>query len=64
MENQLNDTTFWLLLNALCKTDIIEYGTSPRYGWLSEKGKSLKVFFSQHSNDELYEMLMNEPDEK
>lgn len=41
----------WLLINALCRhgVDVIEYGTSPRYGWLTEEGRKLKAFIDEHS---------------
>lgn len=49
----------WLLINALCHADIIEYGTSPRGGWLTEKGKALQGYVSRHSTEELAEIVCN-----
>lgn len=34
----------WLMINALCHANIIEYGSSPRFGFLSNHGSSLKKF--------------------
>lgn len=44
LEEKLTPPTAWLLINALCRADIIEYGTSPHYGWLSLNGCSLRDF--------------------
>ena len=56
LETALTPAVAWLLINVLCKADIIEYGTSPRYGWLTDKGKRLKGFVGKHTADELYEI--------
>jgi len=55
LEAALTPPVAWLLINALCKhgVDIIEYGTSPRCGWLTQQGKALQAFMSRHSVDEL-----------
>lgn len=45
----------WLLINTLCHADIIEYGTSPRFGWLTPKGEKLKAYLDAHTIEELYE---------
>lgn len=50
----------WLLINALIKGGVIDYGTSPRYGFLSSFGKDLKTFFAEHTEDELHEILMKD----
>lgn len=49
-------TTAWLLINILCHADVIEYGTSPRYGWLTTEGKALKAFIASKSIEELVEL--------
>ena len=45
----------WLLINVLCHADAIEYGTSPRFGWLTESGKALAEFIRGRSVDQLIE---------
>lgn len=45
----------WLLINVLCHADIIEYGTSPRYGWLTKEGEALKAYIDSKTVEELYE---------
>lgn len=45
----------WLLINVLCREDIIEYGTSPRFGWLTSEGKALKAYVDAHDAEQLYE---------
>lgn len=53
LETALTAPTAWLLINTLCGADIIEYGTSPRYGWLDPKGEALKAFMDGKTTDEL-----------
>lgn len=62
IERALTPQVAWLLINALCRMDAIEYGTSPRYGWLTDSGEALGTFFKEHSADQLYE-LANPDDE-
>jgi hypothetical protein len=57
LEKKLKSTVAWLLINILCHADIIEYGTSPRYGWLTKKGELLKSFMANKTEDELLEMI-------
>lgn len=44
---------FWFLINALCNAGIIDYGTSPRWGWLTEKGEMLRDYIMTKTLDEL-----------
>lgn len=44
---------------AFCKCDIIEYGTSPRYGWITRAGEMLKDYILSKTDDELYDICMN-----
>jgi hypothetical protein len=53
LERALTPTVAWLLINILGHADIIEYGTSPRYGWLTPKGYALRSFMLSKSVDEL-----------
>ena len=49
LESLLTPTVAWLLINALCHADIIEYGTSPRFGWMTTPyGKELFRFVTTH----------------
>jgi hypothetical protein len=32
LEQKLGGISTWLLINILCHADMLEYGTSPRYG--------------------------------
>jgi len=59
LEGDLTPAVAWLLINTLCHADIIEYGTSPRYAWLTKKGERLKDFVSKHTVDQLYEISAN-----
>lgn len=60
LENTIGDAATWMLINTFCHEDIIEYGTSPRYGWLTDKGRKIAEFVNSHSEDEMYELLMQD----
>ena len=57
LEASLTPTVAWLLINTFCHHHIIEYGTSPRFGWLTDQGKSLRDFVSAHSVAELERLV-------
>ncbi len=63
LEKELTPTVAWLLINIFCKDDKIEYGTSPRFGWLTDKGNLLKDFINSHTVDELYEICTSKTEE-
>lgn len=46
LESAVSAPVAWLLINALAHDDHIEYGGSPRYGWLTPSGKALAEFIS------------------
>lgn len=50
-------TVVWLLINTLCGADLIEYGTSPRGGWLTKQGEALKSFIDSKSERELIDLV-------
>lgn len=56
VSRELTPTVAWLLINALCKADVIEYGSSPRYGWLTEHGEQLQAYVATKTADELYDI--------
>jgi hypothetical protein len=62
MEDAMTPANFWLMLNILCHADIIEYGTSPRFGWLTDEGIALLKFVMTHNINELYEIVMGDSD--
>lgn len=55
LEAALTPTVAWLLINALAKwdVDVIEYGTSPRYAWLTDNGIKLRDFIAAKSVEDL-----------
>ena len=59
LELLLDPAPAWLLINVLCRADIIEYGTSPRFGWLTKNGEKLREFMLSKSDDELYALAAN-----
>lgn len=54
LEAAVTPAVAWLLINALCPAEIIEYGTSPRYGWLTKEGRALRAFLAEH---DVYELV-------
>lgn len=55
LEEVLGAPVAWLLINVLCRhgVDIIEYGTSPRFAWLTQEGLALKAFVDSKTVSEL-----------
>jgi len=53
LEGSLGPAVTWLLINTLAHARIIEYGTSPRFAWLTAEGERLKEFVTSKSLDEL-----------
>lgn len=64
LEGEMGPTVAWLMINAMGHADIIEYGTSPRYAWLTEKGKALKHFVMAHDLDQLVRFTCRDEDEE
>ena len=62
LEHACGPTVAWLLINALAKADIIEYGTSPRYGWLTDEGRRLKAFVEPKEVGELVALTCRDED--
>lgn len=56
LERGAGPAVAWLMLNTLHHHDIFEYGTSPRYAWLTKSGKALKRFIGEHTADQLVEL--------
>lgn len=56
IETAVTPTVAWLLINTLCQADIIEYGTSPRFGWLTKEGRALRDFVNTKTTEQLYEL--------
>lgn len=54
MEEVLGSTVAWLLINVLCRTHILDYGTSPRYGWLRVQGERLRDYMLNQTPEALY----------
>jgi hypothetical protein len=56
LEKALTPTVAWLLINTLCHANILDYGTSPRYAWLTPQGEALKKFVSERTAVQLAEL--------
>lgn len=57
IEESVTPPAGWLLINVLCKADIIEYGTSPRYAWLTDAGVRLRDFMLSLQTERLIEVV-------
>lgn len=57
LEKAVGPSTCWLLISILARRDLIEYGTSPRYGWLTKRGMALREFVKSKTADELIEIV-------
>lgn len=60
-ERALTPTVAWLLINVLCGLNVIEYGVSPRSGWLTREGRALKSFVDARDAGALVELTDPEP---
>ena len=61
LEQAVTAPVAWLLINTLVHADIIEYGTSPRYGWLTKEGEALKAFVDSKTVQEM-ELIVSADD--
>lgn len=57
LEGAFGPLAAWLLINTLCGADIIEYGTSPRFGWLTSRGMMIREYVVARTADDLEEMV-------
>lgn len=62
LEEALGPTITWLLINTLCHADILEYGTSPRFGWLTTTGQRLRAFVLSKTLDDLEALTCRDED--
>lgn len=62
LEEALGPTVAWLLINVLGHADMIEYGCSPRFAWLTKQGHALREFMLSKTVDELYAMTCRDQD--
>jgi hypothetical protein len=53
LEAAVTPAVAWLVINRLIQLDVIEYGTSPRFGWLTQHGDMLRAFCLNHTVEEL-----------
>lgn len=57
LEREVGAATAWLLIGILCRAGILQYGTSPRHGWLTPAGGRLRDFVSARSAEELVSIV-------
>lgn len=57
LEEIVGPSATWLLIGLLCRAKILEYGTSPRFGWLTDQGRALRAFVESHSVDDLCDIV-------
>jgi hypothetical protein len=56
LEKELHPAAAWLLIGIFCECDMIEYGSSPRFGWLTKSGVALKDYIAGSDFDSLYRL--------
>lgn len=57
LEDAMTPAAAWLMINALCHADMIEYGSSPRFGWLTPQGRALREFLSARDDGAVFAAL-------
>jgi hypothetical protein len=57
LERVLGPTVAWLMIGKLCGAYIFEYGTSPRYAWLTQRGEALNAYLEGKTDDQLVELV-------
>lgn len=58
IEAAIGSASTWFLINILAnhKVDMIDYGSSPRFAWLTYKGMRLKAFIDSKTVQELVDL--------
>lgn len=59
LEQKLGALATWLLINTLAHADIIEYGTSTRFGWLTTKGDKLSAYIKDKTAEQLINIIFD-----
>lgn len=62
LEEALTPPVTWLLINVLAHDDKIEYGTSPRFGWMTRSGEALRQFIAARTLEEIL-LATEQPEE-
>lgn len=62
LEHRHGELVTWLFINILAHAGLLEYGTSPRYAWLSENGRALQTFVAARSSEQLIELTATPED--
>ena len=64
LEAGLGPVVAWLLINRFAGhgVDVLEYGVSPRFAWLTDRGKRLKAYLASKTADELIELTHHDQD--
>lgn len=63
LEAKLTPAVAWLLINVLNRPGVraLNYGSSPRYGFLTREGKALRTFMLSKTVDQLIEIVTDPP---
>ncbi len=64
LETELTPAVSWLLICLFGHHDLIEYGVSPRFAWLTASGKRLRAFMLSKTIDDLVGMARRSPDDE
>jgi hypothetical protein len=64
IEKAMGELPAWLVINALNHSGVLNYGTSPRFGWMEGKGHELREYFAANSDERILSVLVAECDDE
>jgi len=64
LERMFGGLAAWLLINTLCEARVLEYGTSPRFGWLAQEGELLRDYFVSRTPEQVSEVACSSRDDR
>jgi hypothetical protein len=62
IEAKVGPVVAWMFIDVFCQDNLLEYGSSPRYAWLTESGVDLAQFVRSKDATELYDIVTRAPD--
>lgn len=63
MEEVLGKVVAWVLIELLSNCDLIEWGTSSRFGWLTTRGEELRDMVGKFTQAEMYYLVTAIPND-
>lgn len=63
MSVAFGEVTTWVLIELLARCDLIDWGTSSRFGWITERGEQLRDMMRKFTQEEMYEIVTAIPND-